>query len=121
MELVLERNGTGTNGEWPMENMRNGSRGNSMMVLFWMFLLLSGRACLLVFAVALRFRLPVADCGMVMACCSLSGKAGHGIVRSVLCITKRLARRFFHVALSPQDFRWEQLRFTLDSRSTLDL
>ena len=119
MELELERNGNGwgmANGkyeEWLPRGFDDGA--------FWMFLLLSGRACFLVFAVALRFRLPVADCGMVMACCSLSGKAGHGIVRSVFCITKRLARRFFHVALSPQDFRWEQLRFTLDSRSTLDL
>lgn len=92
-----------------------------MMVLFWMFLLLRGVLVLRAFVVVFCFRLPVVDCGMAMACCSLSGKAGHGIVRSVFCITKGLERRFFHVALSPQDFRWEQLRFALDSRSTLDL
>jgi hypothetical protein len=79
----------GMNGEWPMENMRNGSQGFDDVFL-WMFLLLSGRACFLTSVVAFRFRLPVVDRGTVMACLSLSGKAGHGVACSVFCIRKNL-------------------------------
>jgi hypothetical protein len=98
--IGMERNGTGTNGVWPNGKYEEWLPGDSMMVLFWMFLLLSGCACSPAFAVALRSRLPVVDCGMAMACFSL-GKAGHGIACSVFCITKRLERRCFDVSRRP--------------------
>jgi hypothetical protein len=110
--IGMERNGTGTNGVRPNGKYEEWLPGDSMMVLFFgCFHFFRGVLVLRPLPLPLRFRLPVVDCGMVMACFSL-GKAGHGIACSVFCITKRLERRCFDVPRRPSRIFWSTARYT---------
>jgi len=60
---------TGTNGEWPMQNMRNGSQGfdDGVFVFGWFYFSWSVLT-FLPLAIVTHICLPVVDCEMAMAC-----------------------------------------------------